>query len=648
MCGIFGILKTNGKKVDRSELAAMGDSLICRGPDDFGLEVKHSTTSDKGKFSIGLGHRRLSIIDLSVDGRQPMTNEDHTILLTFNGEIYNYKKLRRQLRQKGHVFKSSTDSEVIIHLYEEHGLEAVCRLNGMFAFALWDQNKKRLFIGRDRIGIKPVVYHWDGKTLTLASEIKAILCGQNIKRHIDNKALMLYLAYGYIPAPYTIYEGIRKLPPGHMLVLERNQIEISSYWDVNITNNRHISQQHLFGNESIAKKSLFETLSDSVRCRMVADVPLGAFLSGGIDSSIIVALMATQTSKPVKTFSIGFNDDPLYDETAYALDVARMYRTDHHEIKLSFKDMLDVFPTVLDTFDEPFGDSSAIPTYIVSRETRKHVTVALSGDGGDELFAGYRSYLAEYWQRKYSLIPSLLRNHLLEPAIGLLRDNRDTAVGEHIRRAKKFIRGTKGGFHERVLALKEIFPQDFRNDILLANDHSSTRDNPDPAPEWAIGFLDRFDCDNINRILYFDLKDSLPGDMLNKVDWMSMKNSLEVRVPFLDHRVVELAFGIPGAVKMRGGITKRFLKDTFKSILPKSLQNRPKAGFEIPISRWLRDDMRHLVDSYLDEGLIRDQGIFNHVLIKDLVHKHMHRETDTSWMLWNLVAFQYWYQKYIG
>jgi asparagine synthase (glutamine-hydrolysing) len=375
---------------------------------------------------------------------------------------------------------------------------------------------------------------------------------------------------------------------------------------------------------------------------MVADVPLGAFLSGGIDSSIIVALMARHSDRAIKTFSIGFKDDPLYDETRYARDVAEMYRTDHREINLSFQDMLDVFPEVLDTFDEPFADSSAIPTYMVSRETRNHVTVALSGDGGDELFAGYRSYLAEYWFRKYQMIPALLRRNILERMIFAVPDNREAWLGEYARRAKKFIRGTQGHFHQRVLALKEIFPQSIRRELLQSNN----RGPADPALDWAAGFLNRFKGDHINRILYLDLKDSLPGDMLNKVDWMSMKNSLEVRVPFLDHRVVELAFEIPGPLKLRRGITKHFLKSTFKSLLPKSLHRRSKAGFEIPISRWLRDDLKQLVYSYLGEERIRDQGIFDYPIVKGLVDSHLQKKTDTSWMLWNLIVFQYWHEKY--
>jgi asparagine synthase (glutamine-hydrolysing) len=355
--------------------------------------------------------------------------------------------------------------------------------------------------------------------------------------------------------------------------------------------------------------------------------------------------MALNSRRPVKTFSIGFKDDSLYDETHYAREVAQRYETDHHEFKLSHKDMLDVLADVMSTFDEPFADSSAIPTYIVSRETKKFVTVALSGDGGDELFAGYRSYLSEYWYSRYMQIPGLLRNGVIENIINTLPDSRDGQLLEYVRRLKKFIRATKGSFPERLLSIKEVFPNDIRMNILLNHVHNNNG-KKDPALNWINKLLECYNGDRINSILYSDLKDSLPGDMLTKVDWMSMKNSLEVRVPLLDHNIVELAFRMNGSLKLANRKSKYILKETFKDILPASLYNRPKAGFEVPISRWLKTDLKFLIDQYLAEEKLRDQGIFDAEIVDGLIQKHLSNKTDTSWMLWNLIVFQNWYQNY--
>jgi len=645
MCGICGKISFNPGDVHEALLKRMCRAFSCRGPDDQGFYISR-VNADGGRQQpgVGFGHQRLSIIDLSDAGRQPMSNEDGTIWITYNGEIYNYRELAVDLKKKGHKFKSDTDTEVLLHLYEEEGTKAVNRLNGMFGFVIWDQNLKRLWVCRDRIGIKPLVYYWDGKQFIFASEIKALLTDPTISKELDYEALQLYLAFNYVPAPLTIFKGIKKLEPGKYLLLQDGNVEIKTYWEPPDTIDQDIAS--LPFNEQIEafRKPLYEGINDAVRSRMIADVPLGAFLSGGIDSSIIVALMARSSHKPVKTFSIGFKDDNFYDETQYAQEVAKLYGTDHHEFKLGFKDLLDVFPDVISTFDEPFADSSAIPTYIVSKETKKYVAVALSGDGGDELFAGYRSYLGEYWYARYMQIPALFRKGLIERLIQKLPDSRDVKILEFIRRLKKFIKATKGSFPERLLALKEVVPVKVRKNLLLNN--CSWNGSRDPALSWINRLLGSYDGDRINSILYSDLKDSLPCDMLTKVDWMSMKNSLEVRVPFLDHRVVELAFKMTGALKLRKGTTKYILKETFKDLLPPSIYRRPKAGFEVPISRWLKNDLKFLLDQYLAENRIKDQGIFDHKIIKQLVGQHLSGKTDTSWMLWNLIVFQSWYENY--
>ncbi|MFO7709654.1 MAG: asparagine synthase (glutamine-hydrolyzing) [Desulfobacterales bacterium] len=633
MCGICGYIDLGNGPVPVDRIRSMCTALAARGPDDAGV---HLSEDHAAGLHVGLGHRRLAIIDFSPAAHQPMANEDGTIRLTYNGEIYNYKELRRELEAKGHRFRSDSDTEVVIHLYEEEGLDAVKRFNGMFAFGLWDEKRQRLWLCRDRIGIKPLVYSWDGSRLLFASEIKALLTDIAVDRRLDRQALMLYLAFNYVPAPLTMFQGIRKLEPGCSLVLEDGKVAISRYWSL-----PRVAEDPGPVDAGRIKHRLIDALSEAVAGCMLADVPVGAFLSGGIDSGVVVALMARLSAQPVKTFTIGFADDGLYDETTRARRVVAMYGTDHHEIRISQRDMLDVLPEVLGALDEPFADSSAIPTYLVSRETRRHVKVALSGDGGDELFAGYRCYLAEYWRARYRMVPALLREAIIEPVIAVLPDSRETRTGEILRRAKKFIRAASGPFDERLLALKEVFPASVRR-TLLAGASNGT----DPALAWVQHLLTRSSGDSINRMLVTDLIDSLPGDMLAKVDLMSMANSLEVRVPLLDHRVVELAFAIQGSQKLRGGVTKRLLKETFQDLLPPGHTRQPKSGFEIPISLWLRTDVSFLVDRYLSSERIRDQGIFDYDIVHGLVCSHRAGTTDTSWMLWNLIVFENWMERY--
>jgi asparagine synthase (glutamine-hydrolysing) len=640
MCGICGKVNFHHQNIESSQLKRMCRLLSYRGPDDEGIYISRANgVAGKQQPRVGFGHQRLSIIDLSEAGQQPMSNEDGTIWTTYNGEIYNYRELADELKKKGHKFKSNTDTEVLLHLYEEEGTNAVKRLNGMFAFAIWDENINRLWICRDRLGIKPLVYYWDGKHLTFASEIKALLTDPDISKELDYEALQLYLAFNYVPAPYTIFKGIKKLEPGKYLLLQDGNVEIKTYWEPPDSVDPVIASLPVEDQIEQFRGPLYEGINDAVSSRMIADVPLGAFLSGGIDSSIIVALMARASSRPVKTFSIGFKDDLLYDETQYAREVSERYGTEHHEFKLGYNDMLEVLPDVMATFDEPFADSSAIPTYIVAQETKKYVTVALSGDGG------YRSYLSEYWYNRYMQIPGLFRKGLIENLIKTLPDSRDGKILEYIRRLKKFIKATKGSFPERLLALKEVFPEEIRKNLVLDN-HNNGNGSRDLSLGWINKLLGCYSGDRINSMLYSDLKDSLPGDMLTKVDWMSMKNSLEVRVPLLDHRVVELAFRMNGSLKLTNGKTKYILKETFKDLLPSSLYNRPKAGFEVPISRWLKTDLKFLIDQYLAKEKLREQGIFDVDIVDNLIQKHLSNKTDTSWMLWNLIVFQNWYQNY--
>ncbi len=635
MCGICGAVTTNGSRLDEAVLRSMTDVMTHRGPDASGVFLRH----ERG-VSVGLGHRRLSIIDLSEAGRQPLSNEDGTVWLVFNGEIYNHPELRRELEGKGHRFRSSTDSEVIVHLYEEEGVRCARRLEGMFAFAVWDERAGTLVLGRDRVGIKPLVYWSGGDTFLFASEIKSILKHPAVDRQIDWQALGLYLTFNYIPAPWSIFRGIRKLLPGQTLCYRGGALSADVYW--NIGREGHAGR----GEADIAEQKalLFETLDAAVQRHMVADVPVGAFLSGGIDSSIVVGLMARHSSRPVQTYTIGFADMPLFDERAYAREVARFHGTEHREIALTARDVLEAVPAVLESFDEPFADSSALPTYIVSRETARSVKVALSGDGGDELFAGYRLYAGERWASLYNRIPGTLRRHLIEPLAASLPDSRETLITDYARRLKKFVRGAGQPFERRFLAWNEIFDRDAREELL--------QQRPEVFADLGEVILrerlgERED-DAVNRMLWADVKESLPGDMLKKVDHMSMLNSLEVRVPFLDHRVCELAFTIGGDRKLRNGRGKFILVETFKDLLPPALHNRPKWGFEMPVSAWLRNELRGLIDETLDAGRLSRQGIFDAQAVAGIVEDFRERRRDTSWQLWNLVAFQVWHETYMA
>ncbi|MEW6334448.1 MAG: asparagine synthase (glutamine-hydrolyzing) [Thermodesulfobacteriota bacterium] len=635
MCGICGKLDFTGSPVDGDLLGRMSGLLAHRGPDDAGVYLSH-----RGGVGCGLGHRRLSIIDLTQAGRQPMSNEDRTLWMVFNGEIYNFPALRVELERKGHRFLSRTDSEAVIHLFEEEGTAGIARLTGMFALALWSEKERTLVLARDHVGIKPLVYCRNGNTFLFASEIRSLLADPHVRREIDLEALDLYLSLNYIPAPHTIFRNIRKLRPGHLLAVRDGVIEEERFWDIAPGMPAGTAEPRDFEG---TKAALFDALEGAVRSQMVADVPLGAFLSGGIDSSVIVGLMARNASRPVKTYAVGYADMPMYDESAYAREVAAFHRTEHHQIMLGTQEIGGMVPEVLASMDEPFGDSSAVPAFAVARQTARDVKVALSGDGGDELFAGYRMYKAEAWHRRYRRLPGFLRKGLLESAVSRLPDSRDSRCGEQVRRIKKFIRGAGGTFAERVMSWNELFSPECKKALL----RDRYRSDPLLAPGLFAAALERLPADPVNRMLYADLKISLPADMLWKVDMTSMRHSLEVRVPLLDHRVCELAFGIGGQWKIRHGRSKYVFIETFKALLPKSLHNRPKRGFEMPVGRWLKTDLHYLIKTHLRRDRIESQGLFHYPVIEALVENLMRGRTDTSWQIWNLIAFQAWHESAI-
>ncbi len=633
MCGICGKLDLTGRPVPEALIESMCDSIAYRGPDHRGTLVSPP---------VGLGHQRLSIIDLSSAGRQPMSNEDGTVWLVFNGEIYDYEPVRQMLLDRGHRLSSRTDAEVLIHLYEDEGIDCLQRLNGMFSFVIWDAPRRRLWAARDRLGIKPLCYFWDGRRFVFGSEIKAILADPDVPRDMDPEGLDLYLTLNYVPPPWTLFRGIRKLPPGSHLLIEHEKLSVTPCWDIPEENGPPLTDSR----PEAFREELFNKLDAAVRRRLISDVPLGAFLSGGLDSSIIVGLMARHMYRPVQTFSIGYKDLPGFDETSYAREVALHHGTDHHEFRLDHRDILEAFPAVLDNLDEPFADSSAVPTYIVSRETRNHVTVALSGDGGDELFAGYRMYQGEAFARSYGRLPGFLRNGLIAPVVGLLPERRNTPGLETIRRIRKFVRGMSRSFPDRFCGWREIFPLAKRQALM----ETPLREDlyRDLVRRTVARNADRFRGDPVNLMLYLDVRGLLHADMLTKVDRMSMAHSLEVRVPMLDYTVVECAFGIPGPVKLRGRTGKAILLDTFRDLLPASLLHRPKMGFEMPINTWLRKELRFLVEEYLNDASIRKQGVFRPAAVRELVRRHMGGYQDTSWHLWNLIVFGHWHRKHLG
>jgi asparagine synthase (glutamine-hydrolysing) len=484
------------------------------------------------------------------------------------------------------------------------------------------------------LGIKPLVYFQDSSSLVFASEIQALLQDKSIPRELDWEALKLYLTFNYVPAPLSIYQGIKKLLPGHYLLWENGNYSTQQYWD--IPSNDSKSSTYDFQQHS---KQLRQTFEDAVKIRMIADVPLGAFLSGGMDSSIIVALMARNSGKRINTFNISYPDLTLYDESSYARQVAAMYNTDHHEIRLDSNEILQVIPEALSSLGEPFADSSLLPTLVISKETRKKVTVSLAGDGGDELFAGYRLYLGETFYKYYDYLPRWFRRHGLESWIPLLPDSRNVKWLEYVRRVKKFIRGARGDLIHRLFLWREVFSAELITSLLNGDPEP---DEKYPGESWLRAF-DHWPGDDLNRLLYVEVKDSLPCDMLTKVDLMSMKKALEVRVPFLDHRVVELAFQMPGSMKLKGLQRKYILLETFKDLLPSSLHLRPKQGFEVPISAWLKNELKDMLEDYLSPQLLEEQGIFSSKVVESLKRDHRQNRRDTSWLLWNLIVFQHWY-----
>jgi asparagine synthase (glutamine-hydrolysing) len=640
MCGIVGAAwaeAAGGRALSDAGLAAMSARIAHRGPDDSGAY------RDAGA---ALGFRRLSIVDLD-GGHQPLSNEDGTVWTVYNGEVYNFPALRRRLEARGHTLRSQGDTEVVVHLYEDEGPAFFRLLRGMYALAVWDAPRKTLVLGRDRLGQKPLYYRHEGGRILFASELKALLAlpADEFPRRVDPIAVDRYLTYGYVPHPGTILEGVYKLPPAHYAVWHDGRLTLERYWEPDWD-----AEVELPPGEDVER--LRALLSEAVAEQMVADVPLGAFLSGGIDSTVIVGLMQRASSRPVRTFSIGF-DDPAFDESAYAEAAARFLGTEHHAFHVVPK-AWETLPALADQFDEPFADSSALPTWYVSRETRREVTVALTGDAGDELFAGYDRYRA--------VKLAALLDRLPEGSKAVLGGPVARAVPVSVRaktRLRKLRRWLEAMGEEpvgRYLKWVGLFDEPARLGLYsdgwldaLAAAGSDRPGEADPVSVLRRAFDAAPGRDPVTRATVADLLTYLPGDLLVKVDLASMAHGLECRGPFLDHRVVELAVSLPigRKLKLRGGRSKVVLKQAFADLIPPMIRRRPKMGFGVPIDRWFRDTLRDELRSVLLDPVALNRGLFRPEAVTALLDDHVHRRRDNAYKLWGLLMLELWFRHHL-
>lgn len=635
MCGIAGGVWTDARHaIDEPTLRRMLRTIAHRGPDDEGV---HFSPRDAGP-NAALGHRRLSIIDVA-GGHQPLSNEDGTVWIVFNGEIYNEPELRPQLESAGHRFATKTDTEVIVHLYEEFGVDFVSRLRGMYAFALWDEPRRRLVMARDRLGQKPLFYRQTDRQLTFASELKALLQVPDAPRQLSPRAVDRFMLYQYVPHPECILEGYSKLPPGHFAVYEDGTLTVRQYWSPPYA---EPSGQPTLDDTNAWSTGLRERLTEAVKLRMRSDVPLGAFLSGGVDSTIIVGLMQQLAKRPVKTFSIGFPVEK-FDERSFAKEAASFLKTEHHEFVVS-PEALSVLPRLIWHYDEPFGDSSAIPTMALSDVTREHVTVALSGDGGDELFAGYDRYRAVRIGEKFDRLPRFLRKIFTAK---LWQRIPASVQQKSFRRRLKRLLGALGQPRERrYLSWIAIF-DDERRRGLYTEEFRRRLGETDAAEFLLAAYRACPERDFVTQTTCADVLTYLPCDILTKVDIASMSVGLECRSPFLDHHVAEWAARMPIEQKIARGRGKQILTKTFGDLLPPSIQQRPKMGFGVPLDHWFRDELRPLLNEILLSDSCLQRGLFQPEAVHRLVDEHQQESFDHSYRLWSLLVLECWQRTFI-
>ncbi|MBE7415677.1 MAG: asparagine synthase (glutamine-hydrolyzing) [Deltaproteobacteria bacterium] len=627
MCGICGKLNFDGRPAERGNIEAMTDVMEHRGPDDRGIYMDGP---------LGLGHRRLSILDLSPLGRQPMMNEDDAVSVVFNGEIYNYLEIREDLRKAGHVFRSLTDTEVIVHAYEEYGADFATRLNGMFAIAVWDRRKRELVLVRDRLGIKPVYYYMDGGFIAFASEIKSLLEDPGVPREVDIQALSNFLTLHYVPGPKTMFRGIMKLQPGHMMIISRGVARIKRYWELK-KDPQLVNCMEKAGEEEIASH-IFSALKESVRKRLQSDVPVGALLSGGLDSSAILGLMTGLSGRPVHSFTVGYSEsgDDSVSEFRYSRKVAAHFKSSYHETVVTAEKFLDYLPRAVWHQDEPIGEPASIPLYFVSRLAKDNgVTVLLTGEGSDELFAGYNRHWGEVLSRYYMLMPDVLKDRLFGPVIRMLPRSPLLKKGHRSMSIRDF--------RERYMSWHTVFPEDLKRELLMNRDTKSAFkdvfERLMPATEGL---------EEIEKILLLDLSVWLPDDLLMKKDKMGMAASVEARVPFLDYTFVELAFQIPLNLKVRRLVTKYILKRSMERLLPNEIIYRKKEGFPTPISGWLRSELKDFtLETLCSEGAL-GHGLFDRRVVRKLVDDHMSGREDHNRMLFPLINFEIWHGLFLG
>ena len=620
MCGICGFV-TN-KYIDKENLIEMNDTQTHRGPDDSGVYFENV----KG-LNIGLAHRRLSILDLSPLGHQPMLSFDQNIVIVFNGEIYNFREIKKELEALGYTFKSTSDTEVIIYAYKEWGISCINKFNGMFAIAIYDRFKETIYLVRDRLGKKPLYYYFNDSDFVFASELKPILKFKYFHKGIDEESLYQYLIYQYVPTPKSIFKNVYKLYPGSYLEYKNNSFKIENYWDIVDV---YCNSKYTDMSEDECIDEIDRLLTSSVKYRMISDVSLGAFLSGGIDSSLVAAIMSKLNTSPVKTFSIGFSEKE-YNEAPFAKEIARYLGTDHHEMYVTPKDVFDVIPRLVDYYDEPFADSSAIPTYLVSGLAKQHVTVSLSGDAGDELFCGYTRYEFLNKMRYICKIPSSIRSLSFNILGRLLQKERQ---------AQKYMQKNILDLYRETIS---IYSSTWVNMLVNRNNYASDFEL------FSKTYNDSYRAKKnvMESIMLVDAKTYLLDDILTKVDRASMAVSLEARAPFLDYRLVEFSQKIPQSIKYQNNILKYLPKKLLGRYIPKELFERPKMGFGIPIGQWLRQDIKYLIDKYLSNERLKKEGFFDMAYVNKIILQHMDGKQDNTSILWALLMFEMWLEKYM-
>jgi asparagine synthase (glutamine-hydrolysing) len=622
MCGICGMVFQDGRPVDRRDLEEMTHTLRYRGPDDAGYHMAPG---------VGLGHRRLSIIDLD-GGRQPIYNEDETVCVICNGEIYNFQDLRRALEAAGHRFRTRTDTEALVHLYEEAGADAPDRLAGMYAFAVWDARDRSLLLVRDRMGKKPLFYAEIPGGLVFASQLKTLLASRQVERRIDPDGLSDFLSLNYVLAPRTALQGVRQLPAGHLLRWQEGRLSVRAYWDMTLGEPEILSGQE-------AGEQLLDRLEEAVRCRLTSDVPVGAFLSGGVDSSSVVAFMTRHQNRPVRTFSAGFHEK-TYDERPHARLVADRFHTEHQDVMMD-ADVAGLLPEFVWHLDEPFGDASALPLYRLAQAARSTITVALSGDGADEVFGGYPTLQADRIGAGYRRLPRWVR---ALAAAGVARLPVSFRKVSFDLKARQFVAGVEQEREAWHYYWRLITSEEDKTDLMNPDVRNLCREAP--ARERFVSFFHAAPFEEEgNRHLYTDVKTWLANDILTKVDRATMAHGLELRAPFLDHRLVEFAFRLPFSLKVRRMTTKYLLKKAMRGILPEAILTRKKQGFNAPVSIWFQGPLRTVLHDTLSRDRLRMHDLLRAGAVERLIREHMDMRRDHGLRLWGLLCFQWWYER---